>query len=53
MLNEREMKVLAGFLKELMPIGASYNYLRWVELVKFLCFQLELDYQTMVELIRG
>lgn len=47
------MRVLAGFLRELMPIGVNYSYLRWVELVKFLCFQLELDYKEMVSLIRG
>lgn len=52
MLNEREKKVLAGFLKEIMPIGANYNALRFREFIKFLCLQLELDYDEIMRMMR-
>lgn len=51
MLNEREMKVLAGFLRELMPVGANYHALRFREFMKFLCTQLEIDLDELVKLM--
>jgi hypothetical protein len=52
MLTENEQRILAWFLRDLMPVGMQYNKRRFSDFLNFLCHHLKLERAKLVAMMQ-
>lgn len=50
-MKDAEIQALAWYLRELMPIGMSYNKRRYSEFINFLCHHLKIERAKVVAMM--